>query len=114
MYADGRIVVNSIKMKEVHVETFKEYKNRVDHGSWLARIDKVYWKLFLVSIPLMAVFPMLLALCIMYLPVALIARPLVNKDHMKLYEYERRIQTVAPNTGGVQPIQLRDKKGAGV
>lgn len=107
------LTVESMRVQEVQVEEFKDYKKRANHGKLLANIDKVYWKLFLGSMLLIGVFPMLLAVCLMYLPVALIVRPLVNKDHHKLYRYERRIQPVAPKVGGVQPIELRQKKGAG-
>ena len=111
MYTDSRIVINSMKVKEVPVETFKDYKKRVDHGSILANIDKVYWKLLPISLILGVAVPPLLAVCLLYLPVALIAKPFVDKEHKKLYEYERRIQTVAPNIAGVQPVKLRNKKG---
>lgn len=107
------LTVQSMKVQEVQVEEFKEYKKRSNHGGIFAAIDKVYWKLFLISVPLMAVFPVMLAMCLMYLPVALIMRPFVNKDHRKLYMYERRIQPVVPRSSGVQPIELRQKKGAG-
>lgn len=113
MHTQSRVVINDMQLREVQVETMKDYKKRYHHGSILVNIDRVFWKVFLVSIPLASIIPVLFGLCFMYIPLYFIMKPLVNKECKKYYEYERRIQTVATKSTGVKPIELRNKKGAG-
>ena len=113
MHTHNRVVISNMRIQQVQVEDFKEYKKRVASSSWLVNIDKVYWKVLLLSPLSVSVIPPLFPLCLLYLPVALITKPLVNKEYKRLYEYQRRIQTVATNSAGVKPIELRNKKGAG-